>query len=79
VRQWERAAPGLPADLFVETVPIAESRGYVRKILVSTVMYAFLYHDADPRDAALSFFSIAPKALEPVPGAAAKPGPVQAR
>ena len=65
VRQWERAAPGMPADLFVETVPIAETRGYVRKILVSAVMYAFLYHDADPRVAALQFFLLTPKALEP--------------
>jgi hypothetical protein len=58
LRQWERARPGLPADLFVETAAIAETRDYVKKILVSSVMYAFLYRDADPRDAALSFFSI---------------------
>ena len=68
LRQWEKAAPGLPADLFMETVPIAETRDYVRKILVSAVMYAFLYHDADPRDAALSFFSIERGLLEPGPG-----------
>ncbi len=58
LRQWERASPGLPADLFVESAAIAETRDYVRKILVSSVMYAFLYHDADPRDAALSFFGL---------------------
>jgi hypothetical protein len=57
LRQWERARPGLPADLFVETAAIAETRDYVKKILVSSVMYAFLYRDADPRDAALSCFS----------------------
>ena len=56
VRQWERASRGLPEDLFFESVPIAETRQYVRKILVSSVMYAFLYHDADPREVALSFF-----------------------
>jgi len=65
VRQWEKAAPGLPDDIFMETVPIAETRGYVRKILVSSVMYAFLYHDADPRRAALQFFLLQPKLLEP--------------
>jgi soluble lytic murein transglycosylase-like protein len=65
VRQWERAAPGIPADLFVETVPLAEPRDYVRKILVSAVMYAFLYHGADPREAALSFFSLERGPLEP--------------
>jgi soluble lytic murein transglycosylase len=64
LRQWDRASPGLPADLFVESAAIAETRDYVRKILVSSVMYAFLYHDADPREAALSFFSLSPKALE---------------
>jgi soluble lytic murein transglycosylase-like protein len=64
VRQWERAAKGLPLDLFAESVPIAETRGYARKILVSSVMYAFLYQDADPREAALSFFSLGTRALE---------------
>jgi len=70
LRQWERANPGLPADLFVESAAIAETRDYVKKILVSSVMYAFLYGDADPRDAALSFFSITAGPLEPVPAAA---------
>jgi soluble lytic murein transglycosylase len=60
LRQWERSNSGLPADLFVESAAIAETRDYVKKILVSSVMYAFLYRDADPRDAALSFFSITP-------------------
>ena len=65
LRQWERASPGLPADLFVESAAIAETRDYVRKILVSSVMYAFLYREADPRDAALSFFSILGRQLGP--------------
>jgi soluble lytic murein transglycosylase len=65
LRQWERTASGLPPDLLVESVPIAETRQYVRKILVSSVMYAFLYHDADPREAALSFFGIKQGPLGP--------------
>jgi soluble lytic murein transglycosylase len=64
LRQWERAARGFPVDLFVESVPIAETRGYVRKILVSAVMYASLYADADPREAALSFLNIEKKSLD---------------
>ena len=64
VRQWERASRGLPEDLFFESVPIAETRQYVRKILVSSVMYAFLYRDADPREAALSFFRRGKRPLE---------------
>ncbi len=67
LRQWERASPGVPLDLLVESAAIAETREYVRKILVSSVMYAFLYRDADPREAALSFFGIGKKALEPEP------------
>ena len=58
VRVWERAAGKLPDDLFVETVPFEETRKYVRKILVSAVMYAWLYGSEDPRDAALSFFGL---------------------
>jgi hypothetical protein len=64
LRQWERAAKGFSADLFVESLPIAETRQYIRKILVSAVMYAFLYRDADPREAALSFFGIEKKPLD---------------
>ena len=64
LRQWERASRGLPVDLFVESVPIAETREYVRKILVSSVMYAFLYKDADPREAALSFFNMQRRTLD---------------
>ena len=67
LRQWERAARGFSADLFVESLPIAETRQYVRKILVSAVMYAFLYRDADPREAALSFFGIQKRPLESPP------------
>ena len=58
VRVWERAAGDLPGDMFVETVPFDETRRYVRKILVSSVMYATLYGQEDPRQAALSFFGI---------------------
>jgi soluble lytic murein transglycosylase-like protein len=68
-RQWERASRGLPEDLFFESVPIAETRQYVRKILVSSVMYAFLYKDADPRDVALSFFRVGRRPLEERPAA----------
>jgi hypothetical protein len=67
VRQWRRAYPGLPDDLLVEAVPIEETRGYVRKILVSTVMYAFLWQEADPREAALSFHGLEAGARAPGP------------
>jgi tetratricopeptide (TPR) repeat protein len=58
VRVWERFAGNMPQDLFVESVPFDESRKYVRKILVSAVMYATLYGNEDPRDAVISFFGL---------------------
>jgi soluble lytic murein transglycosylase-like protein len=67
VRQWERASRGLPEDLFFESVPFGETREYVRKILVSSVMYAFLYQDADPRETALAFFRVGKRPLETRP------------
>ncbi len=55
-RTWERQGGGLPLDLQVEAVPYEESRTYVRKILVSTVMYAWLYEDQDPRITVKEFY-----------------------
>lgn len=56
VRNWDARAGGLPSDLFVESVPFAESRGYVRKILVSAAMYAVLYDGITPREAVGGFY-----------------------
>lgn len=64
VRSWEKTGQGLPLDLLLESVPFEESRGYVRKILVSAVMYARLYAEKDPREAAASFFGLTARPLE---------------
>lgn len=45
VRRW--ATNGLPADLFLETVPLTETRGYGRKLISATAMYEWLYSDND--------------------------------
>jgi soluble lytic murein transglycosylase len=50
LRGWERGAAGLPSDLLVEAVPFAESRRYLRKILVSAVRYGELYYGLSVRD-----------------------------
>jgi soluble lytic murein transglycosylase-like protein len=72
VRTWEKTSKGLPMDLFMEAVPFEETRGYVRKILVSAVMYARLYDGKDPRETAAEFFELRPRPLdEPVPPAGA--------
>ncbi len=50
LRGWERGAAGLPSDLLVEAVPFAETRRYVRKILLSAIHYGELYYGLAPRD-----------------------------
>jgi len=56
VRGWERRYSSLPQDLMVEAVPFAETRGYVRKILVSAVQYGRLYYGLDLRATVLRFY-----------------------
>ncbi|MDR1443330.1 MAG: lytic transglycosylase domain-containing protein [Treponema sp.] len=48
VRRWYReAAPGspLPGDLFLETVELAETRNYGRKVIAAALVYGYLYYD----------------------------------
>jgi soluble lytic murein transglycosylase len=45
VRRWRSGEPGLPADLFLETVPFAETREYGRKVLAAALVYGSLYYD----------------------------------
>jgi soluble lytic murein transglycosylase-like protein len=56
VRSWERRYPALPSDLLVEAVPYPETRGYLRKILVSAVHYGRLYYGLDASAAVLRFY-----------------------
>jgi soluble lytic murein transglycosylase len=56
LRGWERGAEGLPADLLAEAVPFAETRRYVRKIVVSAVHYGELYYGLSARDTVRLFY-----------------------
>jgi soluble lytic murein transglycosylase len=44
VRRWRAAAPGLPEDLFLETVEFAETREYGRRVLAAAEIYRYLYY-----------------------------------
>ncbi len=44
VRQWRRAFGSGDDDLFLESVPYAETREYGRKVLVAAVFYGYLYY-----------------------------------
>ena len=56
LRSWDRQTGGLGLDLFVESVPYAESRHYVKKIVVSTVIYAFVYSGREPKETVGLFY-----------------------
>jgi soluble lytic murein transglycosylase len=41
--EWWKAARGVSQDLFVDTIPYAETRTYVRTVYSNYVMYRQLY------------------------------------
>jgi soluble lytic murein transglycosylase-like protein len=43
VRSWKKAAGALPSDEFLESIPIAETRVYVKRVLYFQGAYAALY------------------------------------
>lgn len=57
VRRWLQTSriglgmyKDLPSNLFLETIPIAETRNYGRKVIQSAAIYAWLYYDKNPCD-----------------------------
>ncbi len=43
VRRWRSEYSDLPDDLFLEAIPYKETSHYGRKLLVSSVIYGYLY------------------------------------
>jgi soluble lytic murein transglycosylase len=43
VKKWLAAKPGGDLDMFVETIPYAQTRGYTKRVLASLATYRFLY------------------------------------
>jgi soluble lytic murein transglycosylase len=63
VRRWRAAlARNIDGAIFVETIPINETRDYVRRVLFNTVVYAGLLNRAAPSLGAL-LAPVAPKAV----------------
>ena len=48
LRSWEKKYKGLPIDLFIEALPYRETRGYLKKIIVSACIYSYLYEKKPP-------------------------------
>ncbi len=44
VRSWQKSGQGLPRELFLESLPFAETREYGRKVLAAAIVYGYLYY-----------------------------------
>lgn len=52
-QRWRKQRPGMSFDLWVELIPYAETRRYIKRVLGSAAVYAVVYEEA-PRDVALA-------------------------
>jgi len=48
VTRWQARSANLDPEAFVEEIPYAETRGYVKTVMQSTGMYRWLYRDGHP-------------------------------
>lgn len=48
LRKWKKTMPGWSDELFVESVPYKETRNYVKKVVISSVVYGILYGGDSP-------------------------------
>jgi len=56
VRSWMRENNDLSDLLFHEAIPLLETRNYLRKVLVSSVFYGYLYENQRPSETVHLFF-----------------------
>ena len=56
VRRWTRLYGTLPADIFTEATPFAETRNYAKQILESACMYALLYYNTSSEKVIEEFY-----------------------
>ena len=56
VAEWMGLYGGLPADLFAEAIPFLETRRYVKRVLVSTVYYGYLYGAVPPEESVRLYY-----------------------
>ena len=69
VNQWKRQFRGLSQVLFAEALPFAETREYIRKVLVAAVHYGYLYDGKTPAETVSELLSD----FVPLPGRQEKP------
>lgn len=66
-RRWGRIYGGLTEEMIAESIPLPETRHFVRKVLVSAAMYTLLYGgDTKPQEVIRLFFpSLEPEQEKP--------------
>ncbi|MFP4375832.1 MAG: flagellar assembly lytic transglycosylase [Spirochaetales bacterium] len=58
VRRWERSTPLLDELLFHQLIPFDETYNHVRKVVVSTAYYGYLYGDRTPAETVAMIFDL---------------------
>ena len=56
IKGWLRSFPDLPLDLFYETVPVAETHQYGKKVLTASVLYGLFYYNIEAEQTLKLFF-----------------------
>ena len=56
LRSWVRISGTLPHDLFLESLPFAETRDYGRKVLAASAVYGYLYNQKNAGQAVRDIF-----------------------
>ncbi|MDR2211369.1 MAG: lytic transglycosylase domain-containing protein [Spirochaetaceae bacterium] len=56
IRRLRRAAPSLPEDLFIETINIAETRNYGKRVMAAAAAYGFLYYGVSMHEVVADIF-----------------------
>jgi len=57
MRRWENSFGDLPGDLLLEAVPIEETRNHGRKVLVSSLVYGYIYDGEDFTEIVSHYFA----------------------
>ncbi|MCX7656029.1 MAG: lytic transglycosylase domain-containing protein [Treponemataceae bacterium] len=63
LRQWRNNTPAMVEDLFLETIPITETRQYARQVLAAAAVYGYLYFGMSMEQVITDIFPVNTKRL----------------
>jgi soluble lytic murein transglycosylase len=56
ISRLRRAAPSMPEDLFIETITIAETRNYGKRVMAAAAAYGYLYYGMSMHEVVADIF-----------------------